>query len=242
MRLLLATPLAMLLLSPLAGCNPADAPGAAPPEAPGAVASGFDPQAWLAQARGLVFDPEASDYDSAETLRAKALAAELDDAVGWKRACDTYVDPETGAAVYEPLEDDGAGWTRGTLDVGSISSTEAVVAVTCDFGAYQGTYALVHIRGDRATLLRAPALGEDGKPMEASQTAFSTVEWDGLEDRRLATLGLARGLGDCGTFVSYDLASGDSLAVREVRQRDCGDDIPDPLPEPEAWPLVYEAR
>ncbi|OZC02099.1 DUF1176 domain-containing protein [Rubricoccus marinus] len=239
----------------LAGCADAPETTGAAPEASGETASGFDAQAWLAEAKGLRFDAEGSEMldeasgdeiddagpDEAETLRAQALAAELDEAVGWRRACDTYID-ENGAAVYEPTPTEGAHWARGTLDVGLITETEAVVAVTCDFGAYQGSYALVRIRGDRATLLRAPATDENGQPMDASETTFSTPSWDRLTDRVVTTFGRARGIGDCGNFITYALASGDEMELSEVRQRACGDTIPDDIPPPEAWPVVYTAE
>ncbi len=151
-----------------------------------------------------------------------------------------YID-EDGAPVYEPTAPEDAHWARGTLDVGLVTETEAVVAVTCSFGAYQGYYALVHIRGDRATLLRAPATSETGQPMDASDATFSTPSWDRLSDRILTTFGLARGLGDCGIYATYALASGDAMELSEVRQRECGADTPDDLPPPEAWPVVYTA-
>lgn len=240
--------LAALLLAS-GGCTDPSAPEAstsAPPASetsPEASGDDFDAQAWLEAAAGIAFDPETIDPESDETQAARALANELNDAVEWKRACDTYLDYETGEPIYEPLTDDMASWVRGTLDVGRISDTEAVVAVTCDFGAYQGSYALVHIRGTDATLLKAKALGEAGRPLPRTIGTFSTPDWDDLGSGTLSTFGRARGLGDCGTLATYALpASGDLLEIREVRQRECADDIPEPLPPPSEWPIVYTAE
>lgn len=235
-------PLSALALaaSLLAACAPdappADAPRTADPST--VDADGFDAAAWLAAADTLGFDPETTEFDSDETVRAKALADTLDALVGWRRSCDTAVDPDTGETVYEPLDPDAGDWSRGTLSVGRVSPREAVVAVTCQFGAYQGSYALVYFRGDDAVSLRAPALDEAGQPGAVAERTFATPDWAGLDRRTFTTFAKARGIGDCGRLATYALTGSDTLAVREVRQRECGDAPPDEI-DPTAWPVVY---
>ncbi|MEM6327639.1 MAG: DUF1176 domain-containing protein [Bacteroidota bacterium] len=200
---------------------------------------GFDAQAWLAEARGLGFDPETSSYDDNETDRMKALASDLNAAADWRRACDTYLDYETGEMVYDPLPPESDHWVRGTFEIGDLSETEAVVAVTCHYGAYQGSYAFVHIDGDRVAVLSTPELDDGGQPLEARQTAFSTPGFSRLGEGLLTTFGKSRGLGDCGDYRTYALGDADGLTLREVRRRECGDDIPDPLPPPSEWPVIF---
>ena len=43
-------------------------------------------------------------------------------------------------------------------------------------------------------------------------------------------------------YVQYAMNGTEALTVREVRERDCGPDIPDVLPPPEEWPVVYTAQ
>lgn len=232
----------LALVAVLAACtSPDDAPDALPTDAPEpaavaeaeASADGFDAQAWLAEARAL-----PTDDVEGRTAHTAALA----DAVDWKRACDSYVDPTTGEVVYEPTPDDAAGFGRGDLDVTDVGPEEAVVAITCYFGAYQGAYALVHVDGPDVSLLSAPALDADGWPLDVAQSHFSTPALSGFAEGEVVTFAKGRGLGDCGTLIRYAAGGDDTLAVREVRQRACGDAVPDPLPPPDEWPVVYAAE
>ncbi|MEL6615977.1 MAG: hypothetical protein AAFQ43_09575, partial [Bacteroidota bacterium] len=152
----------------------------------------FDGRAWLDAANEVAFDLESEDPDDAQIEAVRALSAELGEVVDWKRGCDTYLDYETGEPVYDPIPDDVASWVRGLLSIGMISDSEAVVAVTCDYGAYQGSYALVHVRENGATLLRARALGEKGLPVPRLVATFSTPDWDDLGSGIVRTFGLAR--------------------------------------------------
>ena len=227
----------LVLILLLAGCAAETAP---PADAP-APSLSFDAQDWLARARTWSFDPMVDEDDAGITDSMRALAEELNVAVDWTRACNTYVDAETGAVEMDSLGTTGGHYTRGLLDVAEMSPTEAIVAVTCDFGAYQGSYALVHIEGKEAQTLRAAALTEGGQPTRFAQTAFSTPRWDALANRQIETFGLMRGLGDCGTLTTYSLTASDSLATDAVRQRDCSDTPPPDL-DPATWPLVYPAN
>ncbi|MEM1057446.1 MAG: DUF1176 domain-containing protein [Bacteroidota bacterium] len=241
-------PLAFALF--LAACSSPDAASSdATPSSPDlstgaeeATPSGFDAQAWLAEAREVavgIYDIDLED-DTA-TDRMKELAGELNEVADWRRICDTYLDYETGEPVYDPIAPGEGSWARGTLETGDISETEAVVAVTCDFGAYQGGYAFVHIAADRVALLTTPGLDENGQPTGREQGIYGTPDFSEVGTGFISTFAKARGLGDCGIYVRYAMGEGSTLSAVEVRQRDCGMDIPDDLPPPSEWPLVYSA-
>ena len=229
----------------LAACAAPAAPASgAPPAEPPAVADGFDAQAWLAEARRLRRSAEGvgGETEGDPAARARDLADALAEAPDWRRECDAYVDPETGETVSDPVaRGAGAPGYVGLFEIGNVSETEAVAAFTCSFGAYQGSYALVHVLGDRAEVVRAPAVGLDGRPMAAATGQFSTPDWTDLADGTFTTFALARGLGDCGQLTRYAFATADSLEVREVRARDCEHAAPDDLPPPTDWPLLYSA-
>ena len=235
------------LLLGLGACSDAPAEVAsspAPPTSGPGTGDGFDAQAWLAEARAVraSIEGEGSEMEMSGDAadRARELAHVLAEAADWKRACDTIVDPETGETTYEPTPQDGGPIYYGLFEIGEVSETEAVVSLICSFGAYQGTYALVHIDGDRADVVRAPAVGVDGRPMEVADGAFATPDWTEIADGSFTTLALARGLGDCGRLTRYDRIAPDSAAVREVRERDCDGDPAD-APPPADWPLLFPA-
>ena len=208
-----------------------------PPAGPGE----FDDQQWLERARAAYVSlEEAAGEEGTESAdRMKALTAELAEAVDWRRACDTYLDYETGEEMYDFMEPELSSWVRGTYEIGDVSVTEALVAVTCDFGAYQGSYALVHIDRDGARLLSATAYDLDGTELAGRQTTFSTPDFSALGAGSFSTFARARGLGDCGIYSTYALEGAADARVVEVRSRDCGDVIPDDLPPPTEWPVVY---
>ena len=238
MRLSIAT------LAVLAACSPQKDPAPVPPARPSATASphtpGFDAQAWLAEAREVAVGVQGAEVDDPGTGRMKELAARLNGAADWRRACDTYLDYDSNEEIYEPTPAGGGHWVRGTMEIGDVSETEAFVAVTCDFGAYQGSYALVYIAGDRVALLSSPNLDDGGLPTDLRFTTFSTPDFSRVENGIVGTFARARGLGDCGLYTVYALGD-DDLTVREIRERDCSNDIPDDLPPPSQWPVVYSA-
>jgi len=232
--------LSLLLALGLSACA-SDAPADTPEPAPAPVAAGpeadapngFDVQAWLAQARTM----ETAELD-ARRAHGNALAEGVD----WKRACDTYVDPATGQETYDPIADEDGGIARGDFEVAEVGPGEAVVAVVCYFGAYQGSHALVWIDGPDARILSAPALDADGQPLAARERQFSTPDLSRFADGVVETFGKGRGMGDCGTLVRYAHDGRGALAVREVRQRECGDTIPDEIPPPGEWPVVFSSQ
>ncbi|MEL6615978.1 MAG: DUF1176 domain-containing protein [Bacteroidota bacterium] len=238
MRVLRFSP-ALLAVALLAACStPAEAPSGDTPEAPTPEATtpeaSGEPHPWLVEARAL----SASD-DNGPDDRREALLAEIDADLGWQRACDTYYDYEAEEMVYDPT-DGGAG--RGWLDVTDVSDTEGVLSISCLFGAYQGTYALIYIEGDRARLLRTPAISAGGQPLAETHGWFAETWLDEIGTGTFTTYAKYRGLGDCGEHVEYTIGETDVVTIQEVRLRDCGPDIPDPLPPPSEWPVVYTAR
>ena len=229
---------ALLLTAAFAGCSAAPHPSAS------LRPSGFDAAAWLVRARAADAPPLAEDdttalegaYEARLALE-KRLTDELDPATGWMRACDTYWDPETGREVTELTEPGGGHGLRGTYDVATIAPGEAVAIITCDFGAYQGSYVLVHIEGARATLLRSVDVDLDGQPVGPPSAVFSTPS---VEDgsRLFTTFAAARGPADCGLLARYRLGAGSEATLVEARGRDC-DDRPESAPPAEDWPVVF---
>lgn len=230
---------AALLLLALSGCA---APPALP--SPSVQSGGFDAAAWLADAQPYAdarYDSTATvEPDAASDARAKAAkrhSADLDAAVGWGRACDTYWDAETQREVYEPTEPGGGHGLRGTYTVETVGAAERVVVVTCDFGAYQGSYAMVHIDGRRAALLRSESVGMAGEPYGPPAAVYSDAFFQS-GTRTFETFAKARGLGDCGILSRYRVAGFGEAALVEVRARDC-DDAPESAPPTDRWPVVF---
>ncbi len=236
-------PLLAFALTALLACasEPAALSGmAAAPETVGvrsddpAPADSFDVQAWLAEVRALD-DP---DYD-ALVARSGRLADRLGAVLDWRRACDTYRDPSTGEEVYDPIgpeQDQLIG--RGLMDVNPLGTREAAVAVLCSRGAYQGSWVLVHVEEDRAALVRTPALNEDFQPTASETAAFGEPLFE-PDSHLFSTFVKSRGPGDCGVLTRYRLGAGGQAETLEVRAHDCDEVIPDELPPPEEWPIVY---
>jgi hypothetical protein len=209
-----------------------------------AQAQPFDARAWLAaatEATGGV-DVETVDFDDARIARIKALADTLDAAVGWRAACFSYWDPEAQRVVQEPADAYTDHWSHGMMELFPFGEGEALAAVTCTFGAYQGTHAVVHVAGDRATLLRAQDYDEHGQPYGPPSAVFSTVMAVEPRTRTFATFARWRGLGDCGMYTQYRVGPAGEAETLKVRARDCGDTIPDELPPPQDWPVVFPVR
>jgi hypothetical protein len=203
----------------------------------------FDARAWLAEATPLLTDATyAFDYDDPRTARIKALAGHLDEAVDWQRGCDTYWDPVEGVLVHDPVpEDDGHG-SRGVMALLWTGDDEAVVAVTCYFGAYQGSYALVHLRGERAALVHTrDFLLENGGFAPEPTAVFGTPSFDGHPPGVFETHALSRGLGDCGLHARYRLTDLGEATPLLIRARDCDAPCDDPegCLDPLTWPVVF---
>ena len=233
MRLLLALPVAILTCA---------GPDAVAPAAVAQPAAAFDARAWLREALPLLTDTTyAYDFDDPRTAQIKALTDRLDEAVEWRRGCDTYWDYEAGTLVYDPLPEDGGPWSRGTMTLGSRSDDEAVVVVTCNFGAYQGSYALVHLRGERAALVTARDIRlDDGRFAPEPNAVFGTPYFDDLPPGVFETHALSRGLGDCGLHARYRLTGFGEATVLEVRERGCDEPCEtEGCLDPATWPVVF---
>ena len=138
-----------------------------------------------------------------------------------------------GREVWEPAATPHA--LRGTYDVHAVGPDEAVAVVTCDFGAFQGAYALVHVQAGRASLLRAAYVGPGGGVSGPPSPIFATPRFT-PGDRTFETLALARRAGDCGLLSRYRLGDGPAATLVEARSRDCDADGGG---SPDTWPVVY---
>lgn len=221
------------------GAAPAAERNASPSAAP---ADSSDVRRWLAEVQALEAQTPTLDYDSL-VARSLRLANRIDPLVGWRRACDTYNDPSTGEAIHEPTDPaQEATIGRGLMTVSPLGGDEAAVAVLCYRGAYQGSWALIHVEGDHASLVRTAALSEDYQPTPYEAATFGEPLFvpDG---RQFTTFVKSRGPGDCGAFTRYQLGTGGEAEILEVRARDCADEVPEDLDlDPTTWPVVYSAE
>lgn len=195
---------------------------------------------WLARARQADAPPlgDGTPPDAAyaaQLVAEKRITDEIDAAVGWARACDTYWDAAAGREVWDATATPHA--LRGTYDVHAVGPDEAVAAVTCDFGAFQGAYVLVHVQAGRADLLRAAYVGPDGAVSGPPSPIFATPRFT-PGARTFDTLALARALGDCGLLSRYRLGTGAAATLVEARSRDC-DERATTAPPPETWPVAF---
>ncbi|HLT48711.1 MAG TPA: DUF1176 domain-containing protein [Rubricoccaceae bacterium] len=252
MRPLLVAPLAALLAcasEPASAPDPTAEPAPAPTSSADArtssaiPADSLDVRAWLAEVRALDAQVETLDYDSL-VARSRRLADRIDPVVGWRRACDTYNDPSTGEPIYDPVAPElEATIGRGVMDVAPLGEGEAAVSILCAMGAYQGSWALVHVEGDGVSLVRTTHLDENYRPTASEAMTFGEPVFE-PDGRVFTTFTRSRGAGDCGAFTRYRLGTGGQAEILEVRARECGDEIeaPDELPPPTEWPVVYSAE
>ncbi len=205
------------------------------------AAARFDAPGWLERARAadvrMAEDDAVTDATMTRLAAEKQLTATLDAAVGWARACDTYWDAAENREVTQAMEPGGGHFLRGTYSLYDIGPGEAVAAIVCDFGAYQGSYALVHLDGARADLLRAAYIDLDGSVSGPPSAVFATPAFD-TGARTFETLALSRGLGDCGLLQRYTVGSGGEARLLQARSRDC-DDRATEAPPPQEWPVVF---
>ena len=216
---------AMVLLLGASACAPRQA-----------ATGAFDAEAWLARARPAAVESVMDiALDDPRLEAARALVTDLDAAVGWTTACGTFWDSEAERLVVEPEPVDGGHFLRGTYSIADVGDG-AVVAVTCDFGAYQGSFALVHIVGHHAALLETQIVDPDGMPFGPPMAVNATPSFDG--SATFTTFALGRGLGDCGTLSTYRITGLGSTDLVVARAREC-DDRPADAPPPEDWPVVF---
>ncbi|GAB5534106.1 MAG: hypothetical protein Rubg2KO_03550 [Rubricoccaceae bacterium] len=212
----------------LAGCA-----AEAPPAQPDEVATGFDARAWVnAVEVALADSSQLNRWNFVVGPQWETANAHLQ----LDRACDSYFDGDE--LVYDPLPPDSDFYQnrRGLMEVTQLGPDEAVVTAQCTYGAYQGSYLMIHVEADRAALLSAlvePGESELRAPLISEPRAIRA-------DRRVSTFSKARGLSDCGTYTTYRIGEGADLQTVEVRQRECSDDVPDEI-APETWPVVYRA-
>lgn len=186
----------------------------------------FDSRAWLDAALAATADTSAwQEGDDAYGANLR-LAEQLDDAVGWSLGC-AYTPSVPGERPN--------GW--GTVEAYRLRSGDVLVALGCDFGAYSGSGAfLLFLAGEPTapTLVAFPERADSAWTATTQMYGFSDIRPDGT----LLFFQKARGLGDCGTVLTYQLV-GSSTELREVRERECDDDTVEQAGDPTAWPVVY---
>jgi hypothetical protein len=225
MRLLLVFALAGLLAcvsdyEPAAGpsaATPATTPAEAAPRTAPAPRDTLDLRRWIEAALAL---DEIEDYEQ-RAARARALTDELDAVTGWKEAC--YPEEAEGNLMLYPLS--GGGY---------------VAEVTCFLAAYQANFTVVYVAPERATVLPLPLYDETGAVLDPEATNFGGLLMDDdPTDRRFAIFSKSRGMGDCGSWSLYEVSAGAAARAVEVRMRGCEMELPDELPPPQEWPVVY---
>lgn len=112
--------------------------------------------------------------------------------------------------------------------------------IQCGLAAYQATFvAMVRDAPDGpATLMRFPLYdSDDGKIVRSEDTSFAGMPVFDPQHKTLTVFSKARGLGDCGSLVTYAFSEKDAPTVVSARVRGCSD-AKAPVPDPEHWPLV----
>lgn len=235
MRSLLAA-LAILLAACASEAPPPDpslepAPGAGADDG-SADTTPFDAQAWL-QEHAAAFENNA-EYEENVRLGRAALA---DLPLDVERACF-----EWEGEPYEPSDD--LPHAYGILSLIEIGPQEVVVEATCSFGAYQGTYAMLHLQGPEIALVEAPEWNPETGALQTHPVLGGFSDYSSPPDRTFSVFIKSRGLGDCGVWTQYRLGEQiGTVEPLEVRERDCdqflGDE--DELPPPDEWPVVWSA-
>ena len=198
----------------------------------------FDARAWLAEARASL---TSDDFD-VRAMQSRRLAEPLDAAVGWRRGCDTYADPETDELVYDPVDPDFENQAgRGMLEVLPMGEAGDLVSVMCYLGAYQPALVLVHFQGDDAHLVQTQLPDENDQPSGPPLATFGWIEVR-PEAGTFTSFIKSRGIGGCGTFATYALGEGGDAEAVEVRARACddfGDEDEEMDLDPRTWPVVF---
>ncbi|HLA64285.1 MAG TPA: DUF1176 domain-containing protein, partial [Rhodothermales bacterium] len=194
-------------------------------------ADGFDARAWMTRS-AAVWDTTAwgDDYEGRRAL-SRQYANELDDALGVVEACDLWNEART---------DEEVAW--GGMSREPLGGDEYLVRVDCEFFAYQGTFVYVHVDGARAAIVRAPRFYE-GTVGEPTPLFLGYADLD-LGRRRFSVFAKSRGMGDCGTYDTFEVQRvGEPATLVEARYRSCDVEIIDEdIPGPEDYPVVYPTR
>jgi len=111
-----------------------------------------------------------------------------------------------------------------------------LVWLFCDAGAYQEVGALYWVEGERVSRLSLGYVDVEGERQTRALTGLFDFDPTTREAHDFIKY---RGLGDCGSWAHYRLASG-TLELLEYRERECDDDFAeeDP-PPPSQWPRRF---
>ena len=201
---------------------------------PALQAPSFDARAWAQEVEVALAD---SSQLNGWNLVSGALWDTANAHLQLDRACDTYFNGEE--LIYDPLPSDSEFNTerRGLMEVQRLGAEESVVTAQCTYAAYQGSYVMIHVETDRASLLSALVAPADSD-LRAPLLSYPRPV---TQDRHVSTFSKARGLADCGIYTTYRIGEGADLHTLEVRQRECSEDVPDEI-APETWPVTYRAN
>ena len=126
-----------------------------------------------------------------------------------------------------------------------------VMEFQCGLGAYQGSYqyTVLDLTTFQVKWLNVPQYTFEDKAAQGQVVQEPTITglptWDPKRPNHLSMFSKARGIGDCGMLSDYQLTKDYTLALTQVKARDCDDEH---MPTTEAeidpvhWPVVYPKK
>ena len=187
----------------------------------------------------------ALDKQATETARASRRGWEIRESwykrLKWPSSCEQeYREQFAGAAPPG-----GAGENGHGVDIYKLEGNGRLAVVQCSLAAYQGSFVVLRFergRDNPGRLLKLTDYERDesgkAKPMEEGddheRAGLPTFD---PATRTLTFLDLARGVGDCGSLVTYAF-EGDRPVVVDARAQYCFDDPGKQIVDPKKWPGV----
>lgn len=202
---------------------------------------------WLAT-RDACLDPAclAAAYAARTAALAGIAAAARQDALaererlravlGWPKACEASYQE-----LVSPQGRDMALPTAG-VEAHALSDGRTLYLVQCDLFAYQASYtALIQDRpGGPGRLLAFPTYDrEGGVTTRRTDTELVGLPTFDAAAKTLTVFAKARGVGDCGSLVTYAFPTQGDPTVVAARVRECGGSAKGSA-TPEQWPLVQK--
>jgi hypothetical protein len=130
----------------------------------------------------------------------------------------------------------GSGVTAHALGEG-----RTLYCVQCDLAAYQEVFMVVlqDTPNDPGKVLTFPLYDREGGKVSRSEDT-SLAGWPDFNDatKTLTVFYKARGIGDCGSYVTYTFPTQGAPKVVEARAKGCSDASSKKDIEPSRWPLV----
>jgi uncharacterized protein len=127
------------------------------------------------------------------------------------------------------------------VDIYSLSASERLAVVQCGLYAYQISFVALLFDAAGSEPGRLVTFKEYGRETSGKVSSDETTEMAGEpvfheRGKTLTVFSKSRGVGDCGSFVTYGFESG-RLVVREARAQACFDDTRKWI-DPVKWPKV----